>query len=339
MIKEAINKLIGKVDLTQEEIEEVMQQIMNGETSQAQIASFLTALRLKGETVDEITGCANIMRKHVIKIEIPKDLGAIIDTCGTGGDSSGTFNVSTVSAFVAAGCGLTIAKHGNRSVSSKCGSADLLEALGINIELDSEKVKSCINDVGIGFLYAPKLHPAMKYATPVRKQIGIRTIFNILGPLTNPAFSKHQLFGTYSEELTEKLAYVLKNLGSLHCLVVHGLDGLDEVTTTNKTKVSELKNGEVKTYLLDAEDFSMNKAKPQDLKAGSLEDNKKIALEVLEGKKGPCRDIVVLNSACAIYAGDKVADIKEGIKLAQESIDSSKAIEKLKLLKEYTNKV
>ncbi len=338
MIKEAIVEVVEKNDLTQDEIKLVVEEIMSGQAKPAQIASFLTALRIKGETVEEITGACLIMRKHVRRVKIPEDIENMIDTCGTGGDESFTFNISTISSFVIAGCGLVVAKHGNRSVSSKCGSADLLEALGVNIEADMERAEECLEKIGIGFLYAPMLHPAMKFATPIRREIGIRTIFNILGPLTNPCFAKYQLLGVYSEDLTEKLARVLENLGSVCCLVVHGLDGLDEITTTDKTKVSELKNGKVTTYFIDPGELGIKKANPEELKAGGLDKNKEIALEVLKGKPGPHRDIVVLNSAAALYAGEKAGDIKEGIKLAEESIDSKKALEKLELLKECTNK-
>lgn len=334
MIKEAIAKIIEKVNLTQVEIEAVMEEIMTGKALPSQIASFLTALRMKGETSDEITGCVLVMRRYATQIKAIKDV--LLDTCGTGGDKKGTFNISTISAFVAAGAGLVVAKHGNRSVSSSCGSADLLEGLGVKIEIEPDRVENCIEKIGIGFLFAPLLHGAMKYATPVRREIGIRTIFNILGPLSNPAGATHQLLGVYDEKLTEPLAKVLGNLGLKHALVVHGEDGLDEVTTTCGTVVSELKDGNVRNYEIKPEDFGIKRARLEDLRGGDIALNVKIANDVLNGKSGPHRDIVLLNAGCAIYVGDKAKDFKEGIRLACESIDTGKALKKLEELKEYT---
>lgn len=336
MIKEAITKIIEKINLTQAEIEAVMEEIMTGEALPSQIASFLTALRMKGETIDEITGCALVMRKHATQIKTTKD--ALLDTCGTGGDKKDTFNISTISAFIAAGAGLAVAKHGNRSVSSICGSADLLEALGVKIEIGPAEIEKCIEKVGIGFLFAPLLHGAMKYATPVRREIGIRTIFNILGPLSNPARATHQLLGVYDEKLTEPLARVLGRLGLKHALVVHGKDGLDEVSTTSETYVSEFKDGVVRNYEIKPEDFGIKRARLEDLKGGNIALNVKIANEVLNGEIGSRRDVVLLNAAFAIYAGDKALDIKEGVRLACESIDTGKALKKLEELKKYTNK-
>lgn len=336
MIKEAIAKVIQRIDLSQAEATQVMEEIMTGQATPAQIASFLTALRSKGETVNEITGAALVMRQHARKIKVGQ--ATVVDTCGTGGDQSHTFNISTVSAFVVCGAGLTVAKHGNVSVSSRCGSADLLRALGVNIDVGPEVVEECLAKIGIGFLFAPLLHKAMKFATPVRKEIGIRTIFNILGPLTNPAEAGHQLLGVYDLGLTEPLARVLGNLGSKHSLVVHGMDGLDEISITTETQVSELMGGEVKTYRIRPEDFGISRAKTKDLQGGEEATNKKIARDILNGRPGPQRDVVLLNAGCAIYAGDLSEDIKEGIELARRSIDSGKALEKLQLLKEYTNR-
>ncbi|MEW6170219.1 MAG: anthranilate phosphoribosyltransferase [Candidatus Omnitrophota bacterium] len=336
MIKEAIAKLIEKQNLNQYEMSGVMEEIMNGFVTQAQIASFLTALRTKGETVEEITASAEVMRKHVKKIKTKKEV--ILDTCGTGGDRKGTFNISSAAAFVAAGAGITVAKHGNRSVSSFCGSADLLEGLGINININEEKLTYCLDEIGIGFLFAAQLHPAMKYAAPVRQEIGIRTMFNLLGPLTNPANATHQLVGVYDERLTEMVAQVLGNLGTRHTLVIHGLDGLDEVTTTTQTIVSEFQNNKIKTYKINPVRLGFKKASIEDLKGGSVTENVEIIKDILTGKSGPQRDIVLLNAGCAIYAADKARSIKEGIGLAIQSIDTGKAYEKLELLKEYSNK-
>lgn len=334
MIREAINKLVNRENLSQEESSMAMNEIMSGEATPAQISSFITALRMKGETIDEITGCAKVMREKVMPIKTDADY--VVDTCGTGGDNSHTFNISTISALVAAGAGVRIAKHGNRAVSSDCGSADVLKALGVNIDADADKVSKCIDEVGIGFLFAPLLHPAMKYAIAPRREIGIRTIFNILGPLTNPASAKGQVLGVYDEKLTEPLAYVLKNLGSEHVFVVHGADGLDEMTITDKTFVSELKGGMVHTYTIAPEDFGIHKADRSELIGGTIDDNAKIVLNILNGEKGAKRDIVLLNAGTAIVAGGKASDIKEGIYLAEESIDSGKALQKLEMLIKYS---
>jgi len=335
MIKEAIEKITGGSDLTRQEIESIMEQIMTGALDLPDIVSFLTLLRDKGESTDEITGAATIMRKHATPIKVSAQ--DVLDTCGTGGDGTHTFNISTVSAFVAAGAGCVVAKHGNKSVSSKCGSADVLRQLGVNIEADVSTVEKCIKQVGIGFLFAPLLHGAMKYAMPARKQIGTRTIFNILGPLTNPAGARHQLLGVFKKELAEVLANVLNNLGSVHAMVVHGEDGLDEVTTTAKTFVAEVRVGQVKTYEISPLDFGINEASADDLKGEDAECNAKLALDILGGKKGPKTDIVVLNSGVAIYAADKAKSIEEGVKLAKDAIDSGKAQEKLNELIKITN--
>jgi len=335
MIKEINLKLAEKKNLTQAEVEAAMKEIMSGQARPDEIAGFLMGLREKGETVDEITGAAKVMRENVIKIK-PKS-GKLLDTCGTGGDKSNTFNISTVSALVAAGAGAIVAKHGNRSISSKCGSADVLKELGVNIEVTPEIVEKCLNEIGIGFLYAPLLHPAMKYATPVRRQLGVRTIFNILGPLANPAGTRHQLLGVYDAKLTEPLANVLKNLGSIHALVVHGEGGLDEASTTSETIISELKNGSVSTYKIKPEDFGIKKASLVDLKGGDAVFNAALALDILNGKKGAQRDIVVLNAGAAIYAADMAENINTGVKLTIKSIDSGAALQKLEALKKLTN--
>lgn len=335
MIKEAIAKLVRGEDLNKKEVELAMEEIMTGQASPAQIAAFLTALRIKGETIDEITGAAEIMRRHATKIKTRHPV--ILDTCGTGGDESNTFNVSTIAAFVAAGAGVVVAKHGNRSVSSRCGSADLLKALGVNIEAEEHIISKCLDETGIGFLFAPSLHKAMQYAIGPRREIGIRTIFNILGPLTNPAGATNQLLGVYDGKLTGPMAEALGRLGSKHALVVHGEDGLDEATTVGKTTVSELKGGRVKTFEVSPRDFGIKKARPEDLKGADPAGNAKIAMDILTGEKGPKYDIVILNAGCAIYAADKASTVKEGIKAAEESIESGLALGKLQALKEETN--
>lgn len=335
MIKEAISKVIQQKDLTEEEAIGVMNEVMGGEATPAQIACFLTALRLKGETVEEITGCARVMRDKVTPIKTKQEI--VVDTCGTGGDGLHTFNISTTAAFVVAGAGLVVAKHGNRSVSSRCGSADLLKAFGVNIEVGVEKVEECLEKVGIGFLFAPLLHQAMKYAIGPRREIGIRTIFNILGPLTNPAGAKAQVLGVYTPELTETLAGVLKNLGSRHALLVHGMDGLDEITLTAETKVSEQRGGQIRNYHIKPEDFGLKRCRMEDLKGGDTEENVEITQGVLKGEPGPRRDIVLLNASAAMVAGGKAKDLAQGIEVAARSIDSGKAMEKLKELISLTN--
>lgn len=335
MIKEAIDKIKKKQNLSTNEMEEVFTEIMGGKASTDDIASFLLALEHKGESIEEITGAALIMRKFATKIHPKrKDL---IDTCGTGGDNAHTFNISTVSAFVAAGAGCAVAKHGNKSVSSKCGSANLLEELRVNINVDKGLVEKCIDDIGIGFLFAPRLHLAMKYAMPARQKIKTRSIFNILGPLTNPAGAKKQLLGVFDKGLVDSLIRVLQNLGSSHAMVVHGEDGLDEVTTTGSTYAAELREDGIKTCEINPSDFGINLSKRDELLGGDAAYNGKIAMEILKGEKGPKRDIVLLNAGCAIYIADIAKDLKEAIRMAEESIDSGKALGKLEKLKVLTN--
>ncbi len=325
MIKEAIKKVNEGKDLSEKEALDVMNEIMGGSATPAQIAAFLTALRLKGETVDEIFACATVMRQKAESISVQ---GTAVDTCGTGGDGSGTFNISTTVAFVVAGAGVSVAKHGNRSVSSRSGSADLLESLGVNITLTPKDVETCVNDIGIGFLFAPTFHKAMKYAIGPRREIGIRTVFNVLGPLTNPANVAHQVIGVYDERLTEPLANVLRRFGLRHALVVHG-SGLDELSTIDRTKVSELKNGKVETYYLTPEQYGLDRARLEDIQGGTPEENTKITRSVLDGEDSPYTDIVLLNAGAALYAADKTGDIAEGIELARQAIKSGKAREKL----------
>ena len=336
-IKEAIDKVISGIDLSRKEAAGAMEAIMTGGATPAQISALMTGLRLKGETVDEISGCAEIMRAKATAIKKPQGR-TVVDTCGTGGDKSHTFNISTAAALIAAGADVTIAKHGNRSVSSRCGSADVLRELGVDIMAPPEIMEQCLREAGIAFLFAPLLHSAMKHAIGPRREIGIRTIFNILGPLSSPAGAQVQLMGVYSEELTEVLARVLRNLGTLRAWVVHGADGLDEITLTAPTVVSELKKGEVNTFRLDPTAHGFERCRPEELKGGSPADNAAIILEILKGKKGPKTEAAVLNAAAAIMLGDEAENLEEGIEKARESITSSKALEKLNQLKKITNR-
>ncbi len=334
LIKEAIQILAQRKNLNSEQMQGVMSDILSGATNTADIIEFLTFLNDKGETVEELTWAVESMLKYINPIIV--DRPNILDTCGTGGDKKGTFNISTITAFVASGAGVCVAKHGNRSVSSKCGSADILEALGVDINMSRDKIKKCLEDIGIAFLFAPNLHPAMSHVMPARKKIARKTIFNILGPLINPARATNQLIGVYSLEWTRILARVLHNLGTKHVLVVHGMDGLDEVTTVDKTFISEAVDGKFKDYEISPEDFGFSRVLAQDLLGGDVRKNASIALDVLSGVKGPKRDIVVLNSACAIYAADKAGSIGEGVELAISSLDSGAALRKLKMLKDYS---
>jgi len=331
MIKQAISKLVDKTDLTEAEAQEVMHEIMEGKATPAQIAAYATALRMKGETVSEITGSARAMREKAIRIRVDDPL--VVDTCGTGGDRMNTFNISTTAAFVVAGAGVTVAKHGNRSVSSQCGSADVLRALEVRIDFPPERVAACINQIGIGFLFAPLFHGAMKHAVAPRQEMGIRTIFNVLGPLTNPAGATAQVIGVYEESLTDLLAQVLMNLGSQHCFVVHGMDGLDEITVTGRSRISEGKGGRVVGYYMEPSDLQCERGKREDLVGGDIETNARILVRILEGERGPKRTIVLMNAAPALVAAGKAKSLKEGVQLAIESIDSGRALEKLKALK------
>lgn len=336
MIKDAIVKLADRLSLTEKEAEEVMNEIMDGAVTPAQIAAYLMGLRLKGETVDEIAGSVRAMRNRAIRIAIGDPL--VVDTCGTGGDGRHTFNVSTTTAFVVAATGLTVAKHGNRSVSSKSGSADVLSELGVNINLSPDRVADCINEVGIGFLFAPLYHGAMKHCAAPRHEIGIRTMLNLLGPLTNPAGATIQILGVYEPHLTELLGKVLMYLGSQHCFVVHGMDGLDEMTLTDRTLVSEAKGGVVSNYVVTPEEFNLSRVSPKELAGGLPHDNAKITREILQGKKGPKRDMVCLNAAPALVAGRKTKTLQEGFLLAGKTIDSGAAAEKLARLVSFTAK-
>ena len=336
MIKEAINLLAQGINLSEDEMLGAMKDIMEGQATDAQIASFLTALRIKGETVEEITGAVKVMRDKVTRIKAPE---YTVDTCGTGGDMAHTFNISTASAIIVAACGVPVAKHGNRSVSSRSGSADVLEALGVKIDLKPENVEKCLETTGFGFMFAPLFHPAMKYAAGPRKEMGIRTIFNILGPLTNPAGAQRQVLGVFSDALTEPLAKVLANLGAKHAFIVHGEDGLDEITNTDKTKISELKDGRIDTYFITPEDLGFERAKKDDLLGGTAKENAQIIIDILSGKKGPKRDIAVMNASAALIAGDRAKSFSDAIKKASEAIDSGKALKKLEEIKVVTNRL
>jgi anthranilate phosphoribosyltransferase len=335
MIKEAIAKVVTHENLNEAEMMQAMDEVMGGQATPAQIAAFITALRMKGETVEEVTGAARIMRQKATRIDARAQ--TIVDTCGTGGDGMRSFNISTTTAFVVAAAGITVAKHGNRAVSSGCGSADCLEALGVNIGVGPEIVEECIQQIGIGFLFAPRLHGAMKYAIEPRREIGVRTIFNILGPLTNPAGATAQLIGVYDPQLTEMFAGVLKNLGTKRAFVVHGSDGLDEATVTGETRVSELKDGIVTTYNIDPIEIFGETYKGEELVGGDASVNAQITRNVLSGKNGASRQIVLLNAALALMAAGKAAAIKEGVAIAQDGIDSGAAIKKLQALIELSN--
>ena len=333
MIVAAIGKLIEQQDLTEEEAAQAMRQIMEGGATPAQIAAFLIALRIKGETIEEITGCARIMREKATHIRAPYP--NMIDTCGTGGDGSQTFNISTTAAFVVAGAGVPVAKHGNRAMSSRCGSADLLQALGVAIELSPERAEACLAEVGITFLFAPLFHSAMKYALGPRREIGVRTIFNILGPLTNPAGAKQQILGVSRKELTEPLACVLGKLGSARAFVVHGADGLDEITTTGETHITALDAGKIASYTITPEQFGLRRTPLGACAGGDAQENAAITLAVLEGKQGPHRDVVLLNAAAALTVAGAAADLEAGLQLAAYAVDSGAALEKLRRLQRF----
>jgi len=335
MISQAIAQILDGRSLSTEEAEHVMDEIMGGQATPAQIAGFLIALRAKGETVDEITGCARAMRRAATRVEPSSP--DLIDTCGTGGDGAGTFNISTTTALIVAGAGLRVAKHGNRSVSSKSGSADVLKALGVNLELTPDQVAACIDEVGIGFLFAPRLHPAMKHAIGPRRELGVRTIFNILGPLTNPANVQVQLLGVYEPALTEVLARVLQELGSRAAYVVHGHGGLDELTTTGPNRISRFGVGdhadEVITETLDPRDLGLGLASQDDLRGGEPEENAQITRAILSGTdQGPRRDVVLLNAGAALLVGGRASTLAEGIAKVAESIDSGSALRRLDAL-------
>ena len=329
--KNYLGSLIKGENLSSSEMESLMTLIMTGELSSAQIASCIVAMQIKGETPDEIAAAALVMREHSNKV-IVEDSQYLIDTCGTGGDSLQTFNVSTISAIVAAAAGAKVAKHGGRSVSSKCGSADVLEALGVNVNLDHKNLGMLVDHCGIGFMFAPNYHPAMKYVAPVRKDLGIRTMFNLLGPLTNPASAKRQVVGVYSKDLTITFAKVLQKLGSKHVLVVHGEDGMDEISITGKTFIAELKDNVIKEYTIQPSEFKLREGSLKDIIVEDSSHSKKIILEILNGKLSVGRDIALLNAGAAIYISGLANDIESGITIAADMIDQGKAMEKLNQL-------
>jgi len=336
ILKKAISDVVSRKDISQAEISSVMEIIMEGKATSAQIGSLLTGLRMKGETVDEITGAAKVMREKAVRIHVNISPGEpLVDTCGTGGSGAQTFNVSTTAAFVVAGAGIKVAKHGNRSVSSKSGSADVLEALGVNLALLPKDVARAVETIGMGFMFAPELHPAMKYAIGPRREIGIRTIFNILGPLTNPAWANVQVLGVYDPLLTRPLAEVLGRLGSKRAWVVHGEGGLDELSLLGKSVVAEWDRSEVKEFVIRPEDAGLNPCEAEDLKGGDAEENARILKDIISGKKGPKRDMVILNAGAAIYLADIAKSLKEGVLLAAESIDSMEAMKRLEALKAF----
>jgi anthranilate phosphoribosyltransferase len=341
IITEALRALVERRHLTRIEAAAAMEAIMSGAATNAQIAAFLIALRMKGETVEELIGFAQVMRQKAVRIRAHGDDVAgltgtdremLIDTCGTGGDAAGTFNVSTATAFVVAGAGLRVAKHGNRSVSSLCGSADVVETLGINLDLGPAQVARCIDEAGIGFLYAPLLHTAMRHVMVARREMGIRTVFNMLGPLTNPASATAQVVGVYAAELTEPLARVLAELGTARAFVVHGADGLDEISNTGESRLSEVREGTVRTFTLKPEDVGLPRASIGDLKGGDREENAEIIRALLRGEPGPKRDIVLMNAAAALVAGGRARELKEAVGVAARSIDSGAARAKLEAL-------
>jgi len=334
MIKEAINLLVNNISLTEPEMALCMGDIMEGKAADSQIGAVLTALRVKGETVEEITGAARMMRKMATTIKAPE---GVLDTCGTGGDMSHTFNISTTTAFVVAGAGTPVAKHGNRSVSSQSGSADVLEALGVKIDLAPDRVEKCLFETGFGFLFAPLFHPAMKYAIGPRREMGIRTIFNILGPITNPAGAKRQILGVFAGKLTDILAQVLGNLGAVDAIVVHGEDGLDEVSLSGKTRVARFRDGKVVNFHIQPEDFGIWRSDIDSIRGGDKEENAAITLSVLRGEKGPKRDIILMNSAVALIAAGKSTDFKTAFSMAAASIDSGMALKKLEEVKKVSN--
>ena len=336
MIRESIDTVVSGQSLSMEDASLVMREIMEGEATPAQLGAFLTALALKGETTQEIAGMAKVMREMALQVKVD---GELIDTVGTGGDGKNTFNISTATAFVAAGAGLKVAKHGNRAASGSCGSADVLEALGVQIELSPEAVAQCVNEVGVGFMFAPAFHPAMRYAGPVRREIGIRTVFNILGPLTNPAGAQTQLLGVAFPELGGIMAEVLGFLGSHHAMIVHGHGGLDEISLSGDTSVWEVRGGEVEEWTLHVEDTGLPEAPIEAILGGTKEENAATMRRVFQGEPGPIRDMVLLNSAGVLMVGDKAESIRKGVEMSAGIIDSGAALAKLDQMIEVTQRL
>ncbi len=347
MITDALHRIANhRQSLSREEARAVMSQVLAGKCTDVQIAALLVALHMKGETVEEIVGFAEAIRADAVSLDLDPnhtvdvsgtERDALVDTCGTGGDASGTFNISTATALVVAGTGVRVAKHGNRSVTSKCGSADVMEALGVNINLPPDRLSACLNEVGITFLFAPAMHSAMKYVQPARRELRLRTVFNLLGPLTNPAHASAQVVGVYSAGLVEKLAEALSMLGLHRALVVHGLDGLDEITITGPTRIAEVREGTVRSYEITPEEFGMKRGTLDDISGGDSAANATIIRDVLAGKRSPRRDVVLLNAAAALVAAGKVDHLTDALPLASKSIDSGAAAEKLQALVEFTN--
>ncbi|MBU0986004.1 MAG: anthranilate phosphoribosyltransferase [Proteobacteria bacterium] len=334
MFRENLNKIVRRNDLSEDQMAQMITDIFSGNITDAQIGALMAALATKGETFEELAGAARAMRRKAVRIQA--SAATIVDTCGTGGDGAQTFNISTTTAFVVAGCGVTVAKHGNRSVSSRCGSADLLEALGVKLDTVPEIVEEAVAEIGIGFLFAPLFHGAMRYAAKARKEVGLRSIFNMLGPLTNPAAANCQLLGVYAPELTEMFAQALQLLGARRAFVVHGHDGLDEISVCAPTRVSELKDGLIRTFDISPEQFFGTLADSKDLSGGNPEENAAITLSILKGEKGPKRDVVLLNAAAALVAAGKAEEFKAGIGLAEKSIDQGAALAKLEELVRFT---
>ncbi len=334
MFVEKLRRITQRIDLSEEEMSAVMDALMSGELTDAQIGALMAALATKGETFAELAGAARTMRRKAHRLHVTAS--TVVDTCGTGGDGAHTFNISTTAAFVVAGCDVTVAKHGNRSVSSRCGSADVLEALGVRLDVDQEVVEEALAEIGIGFLFAPLYHGAMRHAAKARREVGIRSLFNMLGPLTNPAGANCQVLGVFAPELTEMFAKALQLLGARRAFVVHGHDGLDEITVCAPTRVTELHDGLIRTYDLDPERILGRTAPSDALRGGSPEDNARILRSILEGAPGPCRDVVVLNAAAALVAAGSAEDLREGVNLAEKSLDSGAARSKLDALVRFT---
>lgn len=342
----ALHRIVHhKAELSRDEAFAAMDEILQGKCTDAQIAAFVTALAMRGESVDELVGFATAIREQSARITGVKvdeylagtDHDALVDTCGTGGDASGTFNISTAAAFVVAGAGVRVAKHGNRSITSRCGSADVIEQLGVNIDIPPARMRDAIRQVGIGFLFAPAVHPAMKYAGPARRQLQLRTVFNMLGPLTNPAGATAQVVGVYETAVVRKLARALRELGLRRGLVVHGDDGLDEITTTARTLVAEVSEKGVETYALAPEDFGVPRARLDDLAGGDAQENAGLVRIILEGNKGPRRDVVLVNAAAALLVADRAKNLREGMELAAQSLDSGAALKRLQALVEFSD--
>jgi len=334
MFTEGLKKIIGGNDLSEENMSQMITQILSGQIGPAQIAAFMGALSTKGETFEELTGAAKAMRRKAKRVQTTSDV--VLDTCGTGGDGANTFNISTTTALVVAACGVTVAKHGNRSVSSQCGSADLLEALGVNLDLETDLVEECLGEIKIGFLFAPLYHGAMKFAAAARKEVGIRSVFNMLGPLTNPAGANCQLLGVYAPELTEMFAQALQNMGCRRAFVVHGHDGLDEISLSAPTRISELSDDRIKTYDFSPEPYFIQNKGLQDLSGGSPAENAALTRSILNGDKGPRRDVVLLNAAAALVAAGQAEGFRDGIDMAAKAIGSGAAAAKLEQLIVFT---